>query len=622
MPSTYSTNLKLELIATGEQSGTWGVSTNTNVGTLIEEAICGVASVAMSDATTTISIANGATSTARQVVLLLTGTLTAARDLVVPTIDKQYIVANNTTGGFAVTVKTTAGTGISVPNGQRRFLYVDSTNVEEAISSTGTLAANGNLSSTGTLSVTGASTLSGALTYGGITLTNSVTGTGSMVLSASPTLTGAPIVTVGDNAPAASGNMNTGVIIWSSSASRAVNIGVNNTAGYSWINAAFGNNSGISDELRIMTGTTARLTLNSAAATFSTAINYGGVTLTNSVTGTGSMVLSASPTLTGTLAAAAGTFSSTLGVTGALTYGGVTLTNSVTGTGSMVLSANPTFTGTLTATAGSFSSTLSAASLSLTTDLPITEGGTGASTAADARTNLGLGTISTQAASAVAITGGSITGITDLTVADGGTGASTAADARTNLGLSTMATQAASAVAITGGTSAGVTITGGSLTGVVVPFAGSTAPTGSLLCFGQAVNRTTYAALFAIIATAYGIGDGSTTFNVPDLRGRSIAGVDNMGGTAAGRITAAGSGITGTTLGASGGTETHTLITAEMPAHTHSVPAQITSGNDIGGGGAYLAAGLLNNGTSTSTGGGGAHQNTQPTMMINYIIYT
>ena len=437
MPSTYSTNLKLELIATGEQSGTWGVSANTNIGTLIEEAICGVASVAMSDATTTISIANGATSTARQVVLLLTGTLTAARDLVVPTIDKQYIVANNTTGGFAVTVKTTAGTGISVPNGQRRFLYVDSTNVEEAISSTGTLAANGNLSSTGTLSVTGASTL----------------------------------------------------------------------------------------------------------------------------------------------AAVAGT-------------------------------------------TGAFSSTLSAASLSLTTDLPITEGGTGASTAADARTNLGLGTISTQAASAVAITGGSITGITDLALADGGTGASTAADARTNLGLGTISTQAASAVAITGGTIAGVTITGGSLTGVVLPFAGSTAPTGSLLCFGQAVNRTTYAALFAIIATTYGIGDGSTTFNVPDLRGRSIAGVDNMGGTAAGRITAAGSGITGTTLGASGGTETHTLITAEMPSHTHALsdgyPGVNSGGSWQNQGGGYGGP-IFSIG---STGGDGAHLNVQPTLVLNYIIKT
>jgi hypothetical protein len=92
------------------------------------------------------------------------------------------------------------------------------------------------------------------------------------------------------------------------------------------------------------------------------------------------------------------------------------------------------------------------------TDLPVADGGTGASTAANARTNLGLGTISTQASSAVAITGGTVTGITDLAIADGGTGASTAADARTNLGLGTMATQAAGAVAITGGTISGTTI--------------------------------------------------------------------------------------------------------------------------------------------------------------------
>lgn len=98
-----------------------------------------------------------------------------------------------------------------------------------------------------------------------------------------------------------------------------------------------------------------------------------------------------------------------------------------------------------------------AGSSSITLPLAVTDGGTGSTTAANARTALGLGTIATQAASAVAVTGGSITGITDLAVADGGTGASDAAGARTSLGLGTIATQAASAVTITGGSVTGIT---------------------------------------------------------------------------------------------------------------------------------------------------------------------
>ena len=89
--------------------------------------------------------------------------------------------------------------------------------------------------------------------------------------------------------------------------------------------------------------------------------------------------------------------------------------------------------------------------------------------------------------------------------------------------------------------------------GTVNTFAGSTAPAGWMLCYGQAISRTTYSDLYGIISTSYGVGDGSTTFNLPDLRGRVPAGLDNMGGTAASRITSNVAGITGTTLGASGG---------------------------------------------------------------------
>ena len=96
--------------------------------------------------------------------------------------------------------------------------------------------------------------------------------------------------------------------------------------------------------------------------------------------------------------------------------------------------------------------------------------------------------------------------------------------------------------------------------GSYIAVGGATAPNGTLLCAGQTVSRTTYAALFAYFGTTYGSGDGSTTYGLPDLRGRSLFGQDNMGGTAANRITSAICGITGTTLGAAGGhqdIETH-----------------------------------------------------------------
>lgn len=90
-------------------------------------------------------------------------------------------------------------------------------------------------------------------------------------------------------------------------------------------------------------------------------------------------------------------------------------------------------------------------------------------------------------------------------------------------------------------------------TGVVEAFAGATAPAGSLFCYGQAISRTAYVGLFTALSTVHGTGDGSTTFNLPDLRGRVAAGKDDMGGTSANRLTTP---INGDTLGAAGGAET------------------------------------------------------------------
>lgn len=162
---------------------------------------------------------------------------------------------------------------------------------------------------------------------------------------------------------------------------------------------------------------------------------------------------------------------------------------------------------------------------------------------------------------------------------------------------------------------------GGSFSaGMLVPYAGAAAPTGWLLCFGQQISRTTYADLFTAIGTVYGIGDGVTTFNIPDLRGRVIAGKDDMGATSADRLTNQTGGLDGDVLGATGGAETHTLTTAELPAHTHSVPSGANAGSNYalgGSGGSQTAAQ-----TTGSTGNGDAHNNIQPTIILNYIIKT
>lgn len=204
------------------------------------------------------------------------------------------------------------------------------------------------------------------------------------------------------------------------------------------------------------------------------------------------------------------------------------------------------------------------------------------------------------------------------------------------------------------------------MTGTILDFAGTTAPNGWLMCYGQAVNTADYPNLFAAIGTTYNVGgESSGTFRLPDARGRAVIGKDDMGGTAANRVTTGGGGIDGKTLGAAGGTETHTLTTAQMPAHTHantlndpghahantlSDPghthghnaAANIGGSSTGGGGFAInaqggatisAAGTgisINNAgagtgatiTNASQGSGGAHPNVQPGIVFNKIIKT
>ena len=173
------------------------------------------------------------------------------------------------------------------------------------------------------------------------------------------------------------------------------------------------------------------------------------------------------------------------------------------------------------------------------------------------------------------------------------------------------------------------------------------APALCVLAYGQAISRTDYPALYEVYGTTYGVGDGSTTFNVPDVRGRVIAGQDDMGGVSADRLTNQSGGVEGDTLGAVGGSETHALTSGQNGTHSHSV-----SGNTGGtsstftysansanwGGGSNLtitnvaATGLGSTITSPShthsisltsaeSGSGTAHNNVQPTIILNAYVY-
>jgi len=363
MASTFSPILRIELIGTGDQSGTWGNTTNVNLGTLIEQAIAGTATIDVSVGNVTLTNFNGTSDQARCMALRVTGTPGTSRNIVAPAVSKFYIIANGSDA--AVVLKTSVSTGLTVPVGEVYLAYYDTTSNDFRL--VGRSAASTNTANTLVLRDGSGNFAAGVITATGFT---GPIGVGTPAAALFTTMS-------------TSGN----TIIGDASADT--------------------------------------LTVN-ATPTFNVAIpvTSGGTGVTTS-TGTGSTVLSTSPTLSsptlvtpvlgtptsGTLTNCTG-LPIVNGTTGTLSVarGGTGVTTS-TGTGSTVLSASPALTGTPTAP--------TAVSGTNTTQI---------ATTAFVQAKVGtLGTLSSQNANSVAITGGSITG----TTVNGNTVGSNSVGART-----------------------------------------------------------------------------------------------------------------------------------------------------------------------------------------------
>ena len=183
MASTYS-SLKIELIGTGDQTGAWGSTTNTNLGTALEEAITSSTDVVFAGTTVTLTLTDtNASQTARHLRLNLTGTSSGPQNLIVPSIQKLYIIYNGCAD--TITVKNSTGTGIGIPSGKTSFVYNNAVNVLDAVTYLTSLSA-------GTLTTIGATSLGSTLA---VADDGTFSGTGQVKLPAGTTVqrSGSPV---------------------------------------------------------------------------------------------------------------------------------------------------------------------------------------------------------------------------------------------------------------------------------------------------------------------------------------------------------------------------------------------------------------------------------------------
>jgi len=178
MASTYSTSLRLNLMGTGDQSGTWGTTTNVNLGTLLEQGITGVATISIAGLTSyPLTANNGATDQSRNAAIIFTGTLTGNCTILTPTgASKLYIIANTTSGGYSLMMQVNGSSGatITIPNGKTVMVYTDATNFYQGPDYVGPL---------GTMSTQNASSvaITGGTIAGTTISTSSLTGTGGTI---------------------------------------------------------------------------------------------------------------------------------------------------------------------------------------------------------------------------------------------------------------------------------------------------------------------------------------------------------------------------------------------------------------------------------------------------------
>lgn len=333
MPSTYSPLLRIQLIATGEQSGTWGATTNTNLGTLIEEAIAGSAIVSVTSGNVTLTEVDGLTDQSRCAAIRVTGTPGVSRNIVAPAVSHIYVVANGSNA--AVVLKTSSSTGLTIPTGQVYLAYYDSVSADFRM--VGQAVASTNTANTLVLRDASGNFAANVITATGITNTGNTT----LGDNSSDTLTVNATPTFNVAVPAASGGTGqssyaVGDILFASTSSA-----LSKLADVATGNALISGGVGV-------------------------APTYGKIGLTTHVSGTLPVA-----------------------------NGGTGVTTS-TGTGSVVLSASPTFTGTPVApTAAPGTNTTQIATTAFVTNVAGS-----------------LGTISSQNANNVAITGGTIDNVT------------------------------------------------------------------------------------------------------------------------------------------------------------------------------------------------------------------